>query len=631
MIGGLFSHKKVSSILIVVLFAGIALVYIHPILLNFNNWGIHDWDQHLFYHGVPVKTVLTYHQFPLWNPYTCGGMPMLANPQSRFLSPGFIFLLIFGVIHGIKIDIYLHLVVGLLGSYGLARSFRLDKISSLLSSCIFILNSMFALSLTEGMTWFMSVVYLPWVFLFYRKAFNDLKQAIISAVFAVLMFFEGGIYPLVITFVFFFFYTFITVICRREKVIVSLRLFFLLLLLVISLGAVKIFPTIEFMMDHPRVMDDYSGYSLNSLRYSLMDRDQDLGSIPRIVQELSREGGFITGITYDMEENGIYIGFIPLLLALLGIIWFGGRNRVLLISMLIFLWFMFGNRAPVSLWALIHRFPIISSMRVAQRFKIIFILCLSIFAGLGFGVIIQVMRRIFRKAGVRKMIGGLVFLFILADLIIVGQPIWNDAFRIPPLNLYSWKQSVGLLNHLPAVPGDFIQIQEGPSYDENGIVKHKERFDANGSLYPALLMNVGTVQAYESAEVDRKALPFDSPNYQGEVFWRGREGIANLIEWSPNKITVGVESKEPGYLIINQNYDPGWKVTGGGGNEAESVEGLIGIKVAPVRRERIKLTYLPASFVVGLIVSILSFATCVIIFIRSGKFRGRICDYKNGQ
>ena len=51
------------------------LIYVWPILRTGNNWGVHDWDQHLFYHAVPRTTILEYGQIPLWNPYECGAWP----------------------------------------------------------------------------------------------------------------------------------------------------------------------------------------------------------------------------------------------------------------------------------------------------------------------------------------------------------------------------------------------------------------------------------------------------------------------------------------------------------------------------------------------------------------------------
>ena len=176
----------------------IALVFTFSIFRNFSYWGIQDWDAHLFYHAVPRHTLIEYHQFPLWNPYNCGGTVMLANPESSFLSPWFLLILIFGTVKGIKLAIFLHLIIGLLGMYLLARHYKLDALTASLPACVYMLSSMYALNLTVGMTWFLSVVYLPWAFLCYLKGFKKWKFTLLSGLFLVLMYFEINVRPMII-------------------------------------------------------------------------------------------------------------------------------------------------------------------------------------------------------------------------------------------------------------------------------------------------------------------------------------------------------------------------------------------------------------------------------------------------
>ena len=115
---GLESFPAPREIALALLFfCMLAVIFTWPILARFDNWGIQDWDQHLFYQDAPRTMLLQYGQFPLWNPYYGGGMPMLANPQSTFLSPVWIFVLIFGAVRGVKLEIVFYLVAGLLGVY----------------------------------------------------------------------------------------------------------------------------------------------------------------------------------------------------------------------------------------------------------------------------------------------------------------------------------------------------------------------------------------------------------------------------------------------------------------------------------------------------------------------------------
>src|ERR1700693_5382479 len=77
----------------------------------------YDWDFHLELHWVPFYKVTHFHQFPLWNPYRCGGLPMLANPHSRILTPFFLLHLLFGPFIGLHLEIPLHLAIGWSGGF----------------------------------------------------------------------------------------------------------------------------------------------------------------------------------------------------------------------------------------------------------------------------------------------------------------------------------------------------------------------------------------------------------------------------------------------------------------------------------------------------------------------------------
>ncbi|MEO7111714.1 MAG: hypothetical protein ABI183_14835, partial [Polyangiaceae bacterium] len=50
------------------------------------------------YEEAARTSVVSFHQFPLWDPYYCGGIDGLGTPQSRFVSPTFLLTLIFGTL-----------------------------------------------------------------------------------------------------------------------------------------------------------------------------------------------------------------------------------------------------------------------------------------------------------------------------------------------------------------------------------------------------------------------------------------------------------------------------------------------------------------------------------------------------
>jgi len=589
--------------LLVFLSVLIALVFARAIFRDFSYWGVQDWDQHFFYHDVPRRTLIEYHQFPLWNPYYCGGTVMLANPQSRLLAPSFPLILLFGAVKGIKLEIPLHLIIGLLGMYLLARRYKMGVWTAALPAFVYMLSSMYALNLSVGMTWFLSVAYLPWAFLFYLLGFERYRYTFLSGLFLTLIYFGGGAYTLSIVMLFFALFSLLSIPQRGIRRVA--KSFIILLVFTLCLGAVKFLPSIAFLRQHPRHISDYSGYSVKILTHSLFDRDQSLAAF----HKYARSEGFWSGMSYGIDENGMYIGFIPFLLFLLGIAMCWKRHWRLGICFLVFLWLSLGNRVPFSLWRLLHALPIYNSMRVAQRFRIVFMFCLALFAGFGLQWLLDLLNREKKN---RKyllpltLLVPIVVLAVLADLTLVNSPVFEDAFTIPPLSVEKRE--------------DFSQISRLNNYDANGfLAENSSNTDGSWSaLYPPFLANLGTVDGYETAIVPRNAIPEDSDAYKGEAFFQGTSGELSIDYWSPNRVTVSIRPDKAGYLALNQNYYTGWKVRGPRSPELWQSGPLLAAKVTP-EDQVVEFYYSPISFKIGLVITCLALLVGVLVWVRKRK------------
>ena len=165
-------RQELTALLI---FSVASLMFAFPVFKNINHLGIHDWDQHLMYNAVPKQTILEFKQFPLWNPYYCGGNVMLANPQSSFLNPMFIFVLIFGEKIGLKLLILIYLIIGLFGMFLLARELKISLFSSYLAAFLFMLSGLYAMHLSVGHTVWMQLALIPYVFLFYLMSLEKIR------------------------------------------------------------------------------------------------------------------------------------------------------------------------------------------------------------------------------------------------------------------------------------------------------------------------------------------------------------------------------------------------------------------------------------------------------------------------
>ncbi len=601
-----------EALLALGLFGFLASVFCLPVFSNFNNWGIQDWDQHMFYQAAPRSIVLDYGQFPLWNPFYTGGMPLFANPQSTFFSPVWLLVLGWGPVWGLKIEIWLHLVIGLMGAYLVARHYRLGISAAILAAAVFMFSSMYSLSLAVGMTTFVTIAFVPWLILFFLKAFADIRYAWVAGLVCVLMYFGGGLFPLINTLTFIAVFSGLSVLLAETKLVPTVKVLAVIVLVMLGLGAIKFLPSLELIRQFPRPESDYSGYSLSSLAYSLFSRDQSLTAVLNMPME---KPGLLTGISYALDENGMYIGVIPFALFLTGAVVYFCRFKVWILTLAVFIWLAFGNRVPLSLWQAMRHLPLYSDLRVAQRFRFVFLLAIALLVALGFQAVRDYLASITSRRRLAQAAPVAFVVLIIADLIIVSSAPLAEAFQIPP-------------QAAPAREA-FHQIWELPRYNKDGVFAEpadkvtdvneayrRDMYNSWSALYPSLLANEGTVHAYEAFFVPRKAVSRGSGRYRGEAYLEETAGTATYRIWSPNRLVIDINPAGAGHLVINQNYHTGWHVGGYPKRRVEEVDGLLAVKVTPKDTE-VELYYLPSSFVVGAAISLLTLILSMLWLLRS--------------
>lgn len=616
-----------------------------PIFTHFDHWGRGDWDQHFFYQAVPRRTLLEYGQWPLWNPWYCGGMVMLANPQSRFLSPTFLFTLLFGPVAGVKIEIPIHYALCVAGGIALGRTLGLATAGAVMAGAVYALCTMFSMGLAEGMTWLMACAYVPWALTFYLRSLrtdslaSSFRAAVLCAASLVLMFFNGGAYPLAWAC---FAMALLALADAAEQVHrglpfsrrrsaalrqssmrgagcprsnggcplprrsfrqeprgkISLAVRPLAVLasvaaLALLLGAVKFIPSIAYMQAHPRRPLDESGYSLSGLAQSLLFEPEGIDGTP------PDRNSFWRGGTWTREENAIYVGFVPLVLACFGLLRGWRRHWKLFGITVILVWVSFGYLVPISLWEELRHYPVFGSMRVAQRARIIGMLLVALFAGMGLDAIARC-----RKVGL--LAAGVVLAFSLGDLVVVNSRLLSRAFVVPPARAK---------RQLPYHQISKLDDVDASRYVDN-LAPLAER--TLSMLYPAFLCNVGTIRALESAATRRRPVPSNRPHYRGEVFVLDGEGRAEVLDWTPNRVTVTVEAKTPAHVALNQNYVRGWLATGGS-SPAKSVSAFVGCAV-PAGRATVTFSYRPMSAIWGAGVSLCTLAALAIGWLWTRKW-----------
>ena len=557
--------KSFLPIFFVIIISSLFFISIYK---NFDYWGIRDWDYHQFINAVPRQTILEYGQIPLWNPYQCGGNVMLANPQSGFLSPFFIFIILFGEVVGLKINIIIHMMIGMLGSYYLARHLKFGDIASYFPPIIFMMSSIYQLQLAEGhMTW-IAMSWIPWVFLYYLKSIEKLRYVIISGLFISMMFFEGNVYIFAYSILLLSIYGFLRTI--QSLSIRPITAIILIIIIILPFSAIKLLPVLEVSIENPRSIDDSSGFTLEILYNSFLNRIQKLGA------------HYFNGQVWGWHEYGAYIGDIVALLSLYGIVLFFRKEWPIIITTFMFLIFIFNYNSPINLWALIHSLPLYESLRNPSRMVLMAVFGISILSGMALS---DIEKR-------NKYLALAIVLFVLFDLYMVNSSIMENTFVIEPMKIEK--------------DSDFHQVfGEGLGYGRYS------------SMYEVFLKNHGEVGCYEPQHIKISAITMTNrsilnPRYMGETFLNRGNGTAKITYFSPNRIEVDVDTLDNDILILNQNYHSGWNSNIG---NVISVNGLVAVPVKS-GKTHVVFYYLPKSFVYGAIITLISLFVSLIIIIK---------------
>ncbi|MDD5111250.1 MAG: hypothetical protein PHG85_01745 [Candidatus Altiarchaeota archaeon] len=556
---------------IMFVFLILTLALTHPIFRDIDNIGARDWDTVEQHSEAARISLLEYHQPPLWNPWMNGGVPLLADPTSDILTPLYLLNIVFGTIYGLKLQIVAWYMVGFAGTYVLCRLLGLPEVSSMIGAATFMLSSYHSLHWTSGHYGFCAVAALiPWMFYFHIKAKNKPVNAVFAGIALAMGIFAGGMHILLLVMTGLFFYA----VATR-----SLRVFVTSVVSCALFSAVKLLPAVEYLSEFPRQMRPlwcqglgmWWGYSLEHLYYGLVGSYQ------------------LSGVWYTnfhssiWDEYGVYIGPIGLILALAGILWRWRQNRGLLVFGLLGLSIAVGtDQANNPIWTVLQNLPVYSSLRVPSRWMLLALFALSVFAAYGASLL---------EAKKKKILVSLVFLALAADMIRVDYLPFTEAFVLKPILMEK---------------GPFIQVA---STLHPGMIY--------GQVYQLTLANIGDINHKNSLRAlscgAKNAVPYGfipqytflmnrselllNGIYRGEAYLNYR-GEASFTYWSPNRILVNVSTKNPNSLIINQNYDKGWM----GSNYSRSILW----REVPAGDSTVTFTYLPVSFVIGSLISVLS-------------------------
>ncbi len=531
-----------------------------------------DWDKYFTYHELQRKTILEYQQFPLWNPYVCGGEPWLAHPNSNFLSPFFLPILILGSISGTVCAYFLQVFAGLTGMYFLSRYYRLSRILSLLNS-VFFLN-IFNIVTFVGSFPLLSICLFPWIYRLFKKSIERKGNLFLLAIILSWTIYAGSTYLFVMSFMVLSIETIYFSFAKKKPgyILSLLGAFFLAILFAIP----KLLPMIELLSQYPRHIElaSFSGFfNIDNIKSGLLVLKYFFFSGDNMYLFLTSEKAGIFGYNFSL---------IAILILILSHFLLWKKNKILVIISVIFLFLALGDNSPFNIFRILRYF--LPQFKEPHKF---FILLLSIYA-LSVGLTLKELE----ARTVHKKISKFVIFVIL---FLISFNAFNCAGKI---------------------------FKERPIIEYKFGNQTKEFFQTDGDakkMFATIYNNKAVVYAYDSFsnQIQTKVIPKGRKDYRGEYFLEGNSGEARQLFFSPNKLKFNLNVYQDDILIINQNYFSGWRSSIG---KVINHDGLIGIPVSKKDHD-VTVYYLPGSFIIGAVILICFLVVTIYVRLKKRKMQ----------
>lgn len=500
---------------------------------------INYMDEHQFYNWEEADriSIVDHHQFPLWNPYYCGGMVSSAAPESGVFAPDFLLRLLFGVARGRHFALVLFVVLGMEGVYRLCRAVDSSALSGVIAAVIFsTCNRLVHTYLGQGWVHFFGFELVPWVVLGFIKGRESVAWRLIGAMALAWIAHAVGTYTAPYTGIAVIYLTVamgLVSLARGKpgELVASLKCAATIGFGALALALVKLLPMVIFMRQYPRTFTP---------------------------TEINEPFALVQGYAAPY-------GLVLLLMAVAlvaadfwGRIFFGAAALFFVLAM--------GHFAPWAPSMIMRKLPLLSGLRFPDRFMVMFHLfaCLGAARGLTriedlIGGSLRGVWQLLRRSQVRRSLESLV-VSLLATAVATVAIGWVARHEVETI-----LKAVKIPEHAQftfEAPRQVVQ----PFAQARG-----NRRDAH--IFPPA--NRGSLYCFVGIPIpESPLLRADLPAEE----YPEDPAIAKVerIEWTPQAIRLKVEASAPARVFVNQNYSPKWKTDVG---HTANVDRLLAIDV----------------------------------------------------
>ena len=300
-------------------------------------------------------------ELPTLDPWVCGGIDLLANPQNWIFSPLVLLNLLPNPLVANVLSLLLCAFMGFWGMWKLTEEMG-EGLDRILLCTLFNLSPFFFLHLGEGHIPFRTFYLLPLV-LFFTLKLRGLKDVWWLTLILSFMMLDGGIYPFYFSL---FLIAFNVNYPTLKDRLLSRRLWGQWILLASSftfLVATKIIPVLSVHLKREPV-EEVIQYDLKT----------SLEAFYNIFQTNYKSFG---GLPYGAHEYSHYLGIGITILLIWGLR-YAKLHSKLVAQLLIFTWVALGLGGIFNPWTLVKMIPFVNHMHVQSRFLIIVFLLIVV-------------------------------------------------------------------------------------------------------------------------------------------------------------------------------------------------------------------------------------------------------------
>lgn len=485
-------------------------------------------------------SILDFHQFPWWNPWVSGGVPLFANPQFGLISLPTLLALPFGAVLGYKLAIFFYF---LLGFYGLIilfkKGFKTPTLTAILLGYVWTFGT-FLTYRSLGHYTFLTIQFLPLMFYFYiardRIKLSWLWLGLIAGLAALAAAHNMTILSyivlamLIIIDLVFLKFNNLQKILKLEINVNKKTLVFLAKFsaVFIVITFYRLFYTLSYLNDYPRSQLTNPEPSIGILKgiFAIAGPFRQFNNPPHHPQ-------------WSWLEASAYIGICTCIAAVIIIytIWKRRKTnwrssfsyspiKIIAIGSICFIIAMGNFIGELSPYSLIRHLPALSSMRVASRWLVFCSLMILFFIATYRGKTHRI------KINILLIVSVVELFFISRPFL--AQPYIFQEYDEPGVNSFQQKKN-------------YKTMRGGISYDEN--------------FTDATINNYGQIIAGDSLIDTRPGTENQTITRRCPVDLGCNLVLSNNADvkyWSPNKIVL--ERTSVGDILLNTNPGNGWLV-----------------------------------------------------------------------